>query len=880
MISRPIIPARVQRPLRRAATALLALAAIAFAGAGPGHPVGRSGWKPGASTAGGIVSIPAAEPAFSAPSDNPSLPAWVDIFNPSFTGTASGTSAIARITAQANRGNAVAVAGASFTGDEAIKIYGQTVSGNGALVTATQLELNGNRMAVALPLSLPAGSSMYIAWPSNSTGYGAPVLINATEAWWLQSSSTGNDRATSGDTVSVYGRNLSGPSNNCYVYLQPYAGTGASCTVTSVNPYRVQFTLPGGLIAESTSASSNTPSLGSHTFTTQAGLSWAANQGISCTAGSRTIVGTVTSYSGTTLVMNCTSFIGSGSSSSWTLNPTYQVWLHNGHGGKYGWSRCLQDVTIRAATDYTNYTYTMPAPTGGDDTANFNTAVANLGSHGNYGTIQLATGTYLLASTPSQIPGADFFKGVRILGNGRSNTFVKPTGTTSRQFFLDMDNGTQLEGVTVDLSGHTEITQSCIRGSRLVNCDVIAKLASPATSIAPIGKYVLMTGCNVTGPGYADGSQTSGIFDSDNWYMTNGSNSAIIGSDTRNVSVTNNTFQTSTTSSGRATTFQIVGQAIFNMYLAGNTTTSLGPTGNNQNIGEQFNFDNALGTQSALVTSAAVSGGATTLTLASLTGDYAGRDAFITDGKGICQHAIIASTNFGSSGTTLTLDRQLAVAPNSTSRCNIVATDSRIVLYKNTQQGTGNWTGTASAPFTMFSGGTDFIVDGNTCSNFNYAFQCWSRATSNGLTDNCSVPLLFNLIQNNTVTSTTNGTRLIDGRADASETSTFEGVVFRNNTVTGVVNADVYDDSLGGNTSDLVIFDGETYHDAPTGYFASHVATPSPTVNITFNNSSISLGTATFSGSKSSAFPGGDTVSAAGYNYNGTSPFSGFQSDH
>ncbi len=132
--------------------------------------------------------------------------------------------------------------------------------------------LDGLKAAITLPPGLPAWST-YFLWPKNSLGYGSPVAVNRTEAWWI-----GSDQATQGDTVSVYGRNLShnNGATTSWVYIQPAGASGQWATVTSVNPYRVQFTVPNTL-----------------------------------------------------------------------SNGTYQVWIHNGHGGSYGWSGPLT-LTVTA----------------------------------------------------------------------------------------------------------------------------------------------------------------------------------------------------------------------------------------------------------------------------------------------------------------------------------------------------------------------------------------------------------------------------------------------------------------------------------------------------------------------------------------------------
>ena len=97
---------------------------------------------------------------------------------------------------------------------------------------------------MTLDSTLPTWS-MYLVWPQNSNGYGSPIAVNRTEAWWL-----GPQKAAVGDTVSVYGRNLSNQNGttNAWIYIMPSGGgSGQWVTPTSVNPYQVSFVVPNTL---------------------------------------------------------------------------------------------------------------------------------------------------------------------------------------------------------------------------------------------------------------------------------------------------------------------------------------------------------------------------------------------------------------------------------------------------------------------------------------------------------------------------------------------------------------------------------------------------------------------------------------------------------
>lgn len=69
-----------------------------------------------------------------------------------------------------------------------------------------------------------------------------------------------------------------------------------------------------------TSTTTNTIALGTHTFTVSAGLSISVQDTAFIVSGVNTMTGTVTSYGGTTLVINVTDISGSGTYSTWVIS--------------------------------------------------------------------------------------------------------------------------------------------------------------------------------------------------------------------------------------------------------------------------------------------------------------------------------------------------------------------------------------------------------------------------------------------------------------------------------------------------------------------------------------------------------------------------------
>ncbi|MGA3008604.1 MAG: glycosyl hydrolase family 28-related protein, partial [Opitutaceae bacterium] len=237
------------------------------------------------------------------PQPNPApttIPGGWDVFTPPVSSQPAGfgTPTIAEWTRTGASDDSLIMTGDAFSNltgtgqgkDTQFLVYGQTGGGDAVQAPASILRLDGMKAAVNLPAGLPAWST-YFVWPGNSAGYGVPVAVNRTDAWWLSGPRVDpvslQCAASPGDTVSVYGRNLAHSNGTVasWVYLQAAGGSGQWATVTSVNPYRVQFTVPGA--------------------------------------------------------------IASG---------TYEVWIHNGHGGNYGWSNGLDPLhplTLTVAAPFT-----------------------------------------------------------------------------------------------------------------------------------------------------------------------------------------------------------------------------------------------------------------------------------------------------------------------------------------------------------------------------------------------------------------------------------------------------------------------------------------------------------------------------------------------
>ena len=202
-----------------------------------------------------VVATPG-DYGYPVPSPEPTLPASFDLFTPPLFTANAAAPAVAEWTRTAAPGNAISLAMAALTTDTSYVFYGQTGTALTPPLSVTppvldntlQGTASGEIASLVLPTTTAGLSAgMYLAWPQNSVGFGAPVAINRTEAWWA-----GPLTAAVGDTVSIYGRDLTYPGTypdttspkGAYplVYLaSTNGGSNYTPTVTAANPYKVDF---------------------------------------------------------------------------------------------------------------------------------------------------------------------------------------------------------------------------------------------------------------------------------------------------------------------------------------------------------------------------------------------------------------------------------------------------------------------------------------------------------------------------------------------------------------------------------------------------------------------------------------------------------------
>ena len=144
---------------------------------------------------------------------------------------------------------------------ESLVITGQNLEGAGLKVFTPDGSMNllplrsdDQTMRAVIPLlrydqgsRVPLAQSTMIVVPSSAGYDGAPIRVNAAEAWWswpCRAYANHTDQ-----TVRIFGKNLLLPDATPLVYLQRENGTPVALQIINSNPYSLEAALPGNLSA-------------------------------------------------------------------------------------------------------------------------------------------------------------------------------------------------------------------------------------------------------------------------------------------------------------------------------------------------------------------------------------------------------------------------------------------------------------------------------------------------------------------------------------------------------------------------------------------------------------------------------------------------------
>ena len=528
------------------------------------------------------------------------------------------------------------------------------------------------------------------------------------------------------------------------------------------------------------------------------------------------------------------------------VNGEYQVWVHNGHGGHYGWSGPLT-LTINDGMPWTSEKFNVKSyGAKGDGVTDDEAAIeatVMAASKSAWSTAYLPAGTYMVSrgfAPPSF---------VRWMGDGPTKTFIKanagfvtPTSWDPRRYCLLFSDGglndIEIQDLTIDANGNLNgyvknpIHLRFENDIRFNNVTINAK----GYDIADLhgSNRVSFENCSLIGGGSGVffGTATQVFINGCKIYGTNDANTLLTWWGGDGMSCTNTTAQDYNNSQidGWAKGRFFYGCSGWgsnrDIYVGDNTTTALAvrPGCSDQNSGEQMLWES--GTRYS-GTPATATGSTVTFEANAFFSDpglqNGSYDAVIANGPGLGQHRKIV----GCMGTTISVSPAWDVPPENSSTVLIAGVVSRCAVYHNSLQGKSDYATreTASAGIQPFGDSFDFIADSNTISQTRNGIYIWGMSET-ALSPQSIASAYFNYIANNTIHDCLNGIVGVSQAWNGWPTGDpYPGISYLGNTCTGNVVNSVAESGLSeladcapiGDQLDLNVFDQNTVTDTPTG---------------------------------------------------------------
>lgn len=422
-------------------------------------------------------------------------------------------------------------------------------------------------------------------------------------------------------------------------------------------------------------------------------------------------------------------------------SATYEIWMHNGHGGRFGWSGPLLLDVLAQSPWYGQDQRLVDVRRFGalgdgiaDDTFAVEQALEAAGISAP-ATIYFPAGQYRIMAT-LHAPA-----NVTWLGDGMDETEIRLGQVIDDSMVISPDDNVRFQKLT--LSGDRKSADKpliklfsakntrfeSVRldawGASALDAQDVSGLVIQASELIENGSFygtsrqVLMSGNRFRMTGYGESVVA----------LWGGRDFAMIGNELTNADESRD--------DGHGIGRFFVGQAHFgsmrNLYWEGNVSRNAAPHDCDKvdcNKGEQICFEIVGSRLKDDFVSATE--GSVTFRLAdwgkSLTG---GRDLVIVGGRGAGQQRHIVSVN----GATATLETGWKVIPDQTSRFALAATASRAAIYRNTFDGRESYSqhDSDSTGVLLYGNVYDVVVDSNTISHMRHGMMTVALASSEGL---------------------------------------------------------------------------------------------------------------------------------------------------
>ncbi|MBW4550087.1 MAG: DUF4082 domain-containing protein [Aphanocapsa sp. GSE-SYN-MK-11-07L] len=504
-------------------------------------------------------------------------------------------------------------------------------------------------------------------------------------------------------------------------------------------------------------------------------------------------------------------------------NGSYKVWVHNGDGGQYGWSKPVT-LTVNDGLTYTGKTFNVKdfgAKGDGvtDDTqAIFNAITA--ASKSSMSTVYFPTGTFMV-SKPIYAHGSFGQNDIRFQGAGKNLTTVKAAKNFSGEYMYQMQNGSNVTfaDMTLDSNGKPLSRILMIRSASDIQLLNLNLDGEGSGQMAPFDVHnstrVFVKNSDVTGAQSFLGTASQVFINRSNFYGSEYGASLLTGFGTQMLSITNSTGQNLDPSdpengkwvNGRLWVDQSHWSNSQYQYLGNNKTIDLSVanvTGLDQNAGEQILWESIQAEKVGSVTSST----AATVTFSSISDADSTYFLTITSGKGIGQTRQVKS--FSSGNKTVTIEGNWNVLPDSSSTITVNRLPSNLVVYNNQLDGLSDYKTrfTASAGVQSYYGSNDLIVDRNTFKELRNDISLYSGWTENGIR-----PSYFTQVTGNKFTDSLTGLGFhIDTSGGATKQTYNLGTIVRGNSSSNVKESIglYYSPTSGGPYSNMNVFEQNT----------------------------------------------------------------------
>ncbi|WJR67049.1 glycoside hydrolase family 28 protein [Neorhizobium sp. CSC1952] len=506
-------------------------------------------------------------------------------------------------------------------------------------------------------------------------------------------------------------------------------------------------------------------------------------------------------------------------------SAAYEVWMHNGHGGRFGWSGPLRlDVLSRSSwagqEDKVISVKGFGAAGNGvaDDTAAIEKAL-QAATAAAPATVHFPAGTYLVTA-PLKAPA-----NVAWTGEGMDETEIRLGRNIDQSMVASEDDNVQFRQITLNGNRGTGdkplLRLSSARDTRLEAMRINAWGTAALDAQDASGLFIHASELIENGSFYGTSRQ---VFLSENRFRMTGYGESVVALwGGRDFSMIGNELTNADESrdDGHGIGRFFVAQAHFgslrNLYWERNVSRNAAPHDCEKvdcNKGEQICFEIV----GSMMKNDFVRASASSVTFRSLA-DWgkpvaSGRDLVIIGGRGAGQHRHITSID----GSTVTIETPWNVIPDKTSRFALAAIASQAVIYDNTFEGRASFSehDSDSTGVLLYGNVYDVVVDSNNISQMRHGMMTVALDSTYGLSP------YFLQYSNNSVSRSNSGLYIGTTFADSGVAGIWGGLgnVYRKNSFDDITYIGVEYETWDHDGSDYnaTVFDGNRFTNLRYGF--------------------------------------------------------------